>query len=498
MKTKIKNILAALMLLFPLIAAGISGAVKADTNYPDEVGVRILKKATFVSESNRSRSLEEGDPMPGIKFKQIDATEEYRDLIADGNEPEEAVASLQTKYTDATEEEGDIIKTTDDDGYADFGKLETRDEVGYKVYIFAEVDSPDYVVAPSVPLVLVLPTELEDLEMVGEDRYLTLNAKNVIEQDNKKTILSDNEVVVSGPNGDLTGLNAYFGKQFNYTITALVPTNLDQTESFTIEDNPDVGLAFTANDTLTISDLDESSYNLVQAADENGFTINFNLAESGTEYADDLKAMAGKYITVSYSLTVTDAAPLDTLLDNKFSLIVNNNPIVNNRPQEGPQPIVGGALFVKLDSLTNNKTLEGAEFILYDNVAGKYISDVSADGIFTWDDNRESAHVFKTDDEGELLVKGLAYSKTTDKEGVVTTHHDYQLIETKAPNGYSIVGDGITDFDVAIGTSTNALQIFNKPEGNLPSTGGNGIMLIVGLGLLILGAGVVTFKKIKA
>ncbi|WP_143462338.1 MSCRAMM family protein [Levilactobacillus enshiensis] len=127
----------------------------------------------------------------------------------------------------------------------------------------------------------------------------------------------------------------------------------------------------------------------------------------------------------------------------------------------------GGFQFKKVDG-TDDQQLAGAEFIIRSET-GKYLK---------FDDDGRMVGTVATPENATKLtslanqatkVTGLPYGK-------------YQLIEAKAPDGY-VIGQPY-DFTVTKESGSKVIQIKNDPY-SLPVTGGQGILWLIGLGLIL-------------
>ena len=164
--------------------------------------------------------------------------------------------------------------------------------------------------------------------------------------------------------------------------------------------------------------------------------------------------------------------------------------------------------FMKIDGSTK-LPLKGAEFKLK-NPEGKYIVATGENGNYTYDsvtESEDAATVFVCDDNGQILLKGVA-------EG------EYTVIETKAPDGYNQLVDPLTVSAQVSESSSYTMQIttYYDEDGNitlyeqengytltreyevnvaeivienysgtlLPETGGAGTVLFIVIGTLLI------------
>ena len=291
------------------------------------------------------------------------------------------------------------------------------------------------------------------------------------------------------------------GDPVSFKITGIFPTYKDEANNVLDE--------FVITDTSTGLSIDPADVNVYWGTAESGtpvatddYTATFE-ASAVTPGANELKisfnssafieANAGRQITVTYSGVVTDedgynntVNATSTTVDYRPDTVIgySGNITLEKRDIESPQ----------------GDLLKGAEFQVYKLNEGE-----------TWEDNSEEimargAIAFTQEAEG-IYVKALSGGNPT----VVATNGTlnlkglgdgtYRIVETKAPNGYSINEDGlgvtITADDKNV---TMDVDFMDTKLSSLPSTGGIGttIFTIGGCIIMIAAAGLFFASRRKS
>lgn len=226
----------------------------------------------------------------------------------------------------------------------------------------------------------------------------------------------------------------------------------------------------------------------------------FILAVDG-DYVNDGNLEPGGTLTLTYKMTLTDQAAMNG--ENSNEANVDNGHIWVPQTKIPHVDIeTGGYNFQKVDANKESKTLSGAEFLVtrtvqdgdgndqleYLSLEGYEGKDAPTSGLYnvSWVTDTTDATTYVSGTAGKFTVLGLA-------EG------DYQLLETKAPEGYAISKDSDNlGFTVELRTTTSDTflgKITNVTKGILPTTGGKGILLLIVVGLVLVGSAVYYFRK---
>lgn len=244
-------------------------------------------------------------------------------------------------------------------------------------------------------------------------------------------------------------------------------------------------------------------YMLKISEDKRGFDLDFAVADRGegkkqvSQAFLDAVGTGGKSVEVTYDVII-NGDTVNENLENKVTLTYSNQPDgkVKRYDNSTETFITYGAKFLKQgDGLFGTgaaaDALAGAEFVIL-NAEGKYFAGYDKDNVnnqneaATWVDSQENAHIFESGSDGTFEITGLA--KGT-----------YQLKEIKAPEGYQLPVNPITEFEVDEDSYTNPAavkKITNTRKPDLPMTGSEKTVVILAVAsTMALGAGVVYSRK---
>ena len=328
------------------------------------------------------------------------------------------------------------------------------------------------------------------------------------------------------------GVDVNIGDTVEFTLTFKLPENYSAYEKYYIRFNDTMsnGLTFGKITSVKVLEGDEEKQTLASPEDYTAVTPEEGAAggkltitiEDLTK-AGDFKA--GDVVTVVYTVTLnSDAVIGNPGNTNTLTVDFSNDPNESGEGKTGTTPEDKAVVFTfeldgnKVDG--NDETpLSGAEFKLQATTgdhAGKWaMVDEKTGKITGWTDDKTQASVVTSDANGNFKFIGLGAG-------------EYDLYETKAPDGYNEVTDPIhltvtatyrTDaatgqqvvdtlnITITVGedptptpgnTETGAVQIEveNNKGATLPSTGGIGTTIFYAVGgLLAVGAVILLITK---
>ena len=298
-----------------------------------------------------------------------------------------------------------------------------------------------------------------------------------------------------GENGTTTYQVVERGEVVPFTITAVFPSyDKDARErAFQITDEP-TGMKVTE---VTVKvgrtplEAGENTYSLVSvnADGTDGAPITALPAAAGqkvrvrfaSSYIGTANAHAGQTVTVEVKAQITDAA---TFANKASSDKGNNTPEVNGK--------LGSITINKYDEnykadATDNKLLAGAEF----SIAPKDGAKIQ----FVYVGEEGGTSVYKKATAEEIAdANTVKVTNIVAKDGVVVAKGlddgEYEIVEEKAPAGYSVVEVP----NVTIANGDNPVATANVADSklhSLPHTGGMGTTLftIAGCAIMVAAAG---------
>ncbi|MCH5461686.1 SpaH/EbpB family LPXTG-anchored major pilin [Lactobacillus sp. LC28-10] len=506
---KFKHIFTALLLVLPLVLAGFTGAsAKAAESSNDTAYIRLHKLAfesdkdlpslpgsdDLLGQELTGDQLQGGKPLNGVEFTAYDVTKGYGELKGSSTERQTIIRDNAAQYATDGAVVGDP-QTTKGEGTADFAlPVKSTIETGkYAVYLIretksttAELNGNQSVVKAADPIVLIMPlnktsTKDDPLHIYPKNQTKKAIVKDLADLDKLDLVTDKNDSSVKDA---ILG----YGDETTYTVSVVVPTDVTSLDQFVLTDTPDPGLNINTGSLLVSDDSGQNvpgwtmKPQLSQTGDSMGFKLSFDKAQ--------LAPFAGKTITLTYKATVNKKLIPGAILNNHITLN-GQDPVKANTPIT-----TGGAKFEKTASDTGDG-LKGAQFLVTSKGDNKYLVDTGKG--YEWvdlptgfdaanynpDDLDKGAVVLTSGDDGNFSVEGLTFG-------------EYALTEVKAPEGYALLTEPQAfTVNAASYDDENRVKIENAVEGVLPHTGGMGIYLIILIGVVIIIAGLLLFKRNK-
>lgn len=382
-------------------------------------------------------------------------------------------------------------KVTENGGAATF-TLPKKSGGKDAVYVFVEQPKTG-ITAAEKNLVLSFPVYELNSDGSYTDKELTdihLYPKNTTE-----TITPVKDITT--PNTDTAGHNNYnVGKEIGFKLSTKIPANIGIKEvdgvtphynTFGLVDIHDTTLAF---DKAGVHELkvagtdiileENTDYTIVvgEPVVEGKETFKVKLTQDGI---NKLAEQGGKTLEFTYTMKLNAQAVMDEKNVNQVTVEygrkTNDFNDVVTTPGNEKEVYTGGYRFIKTD-VSTNKPLANAEFVVRDADAttAKYLKIDDKSKEISWVDSYDTATKFTTGADGIVDIKGLTYGT-------------YYLEETTAPKDYVKLSERIAftvAFDSYKTTTTTPHNVANTPKGFLPSTGGKGIVLFVGLGIVMV------------
>lgn len=523
-KGKVLSLLMALLFMAPLVT-GLFG-FGSDAHAVDSVNVTLHKKKMdeFPNSSleNTGKEMTEFDRyegLQGITFTAWDITEDFYaalDAVLTGNETDAEYNAKAKQVMDAFElsaapnavDAGN--QTTDANGEANFANLPAKNADGsYKVYFFEEhattgVDIGQY------KLILMLPLKDGDTELSDIHLY----PKNKVEgEDPEKELVDENGDPLPAPNP--SGYDFEVGQQIHYRASFVIPSQIGELlpsgapryGKLEFKDAVNqTGVKFEGIDRIVVNGTQVNSADFLAThgtytpqnetapwAGYAGFTLAMNLTgAAGPATANYLSQYAGQTIEFFYTVSFTEETPVDKDINNEFTVTMNHDGGQDESKTNPPIPPIktGGKKFFKYTGAAK-EALAGAEFVVIKREGGTdYYLTAGADTM-TWtavgaNEDYATATKYISDANGLFEVTGLEYG-------------DYYLRETKAPRGYQKLPNDV-QFTVAEGTYEGATpqEIENTTKGGtLPSTGGMGIIAFIVIGLGLMTAAILRYRRVQ-
>lgn len=341
---------------------------------------------------------------------------------------------------------------------------------------------------------MVLSFPVYELKSDGSYTDTELTDIHLYPKNTTETITPEKEITTKNEDTDRHN-NYNVGKEIGFKLSTLIPANIGIKEvdgvtphynTFGLVDIHDTTLAFdkTGEHELKVAGTDivleeNADYTIVvgEPVVEGKETFKVKLTQAGI---NKLAEQGGKTLEFTYTMKLNAQAVMDEKNVNKVTVEYGRKTEtfddVVTTPGNEKEVYTGGYRFIKTD-VSTNKPLANAEFVVRDAAsAGKYLKIDDTTKEISWVDSYDTATKFTTGADGIVDIKGLKYGT-------------YYLEETEAPKDYVKLSERIAftvAFDSYNTTKSTAHNVANTPKGFLPSTGGKGIVLFVGLGIVMV------------
>lgn len=309
---------------------------------------------------------------------------------------------------------------------------------------------------------------------------------------------------------------ANIGVKKTFKVTSKMPKGIEDYKVLTFTDKMSAGLTYKGNlvvkkgnDVVPTTDYETTGTSPV---DTKAGTISVAFKET---FIKSLKA--NDVITITYDTVINEDAVMGQANKNDVKVDYGTNPNFKKeeKPTDIPELHTGGAKFIKNDK--NSTPLAGAIFELQDS-SGQQIKwtedlikankDAIAAGKFSTSDTTVTAtsstvqptagqpiYLLSATD-GTFEIKGLAYGTAGKAHDDTSATTEYQIKETKAPDGYALLQQ-VIGFIVSHDSYSNANKIVEVVNNKvtIPQTGGIGSALVIAAGVLVVGLGFIAKRR---
>lgn len=401
----------------------------------DRVEAEEAKTITFnlhkiaYPEQETSRDSQEGSNgnsgLNGVAFDVYDVTEDFYRLLERSENKTARDVQAELQGMDLSNRNPIAQQTTatnnEEEGIANFN-LPRRSEGKDAVYLFRESAAPSDVKSKAADMVVALPV----LDLSGEpvEEPIHLYPKNeIIQQPFEKVIVDQQQ-------------SYQMGDEINYELTTKLPSSLSMYSKYWISDQADKSLTFDVR-SLVVQIANENFTGYQAEISDHEFKLVFDL--------EKLKPYAGKDLSISYAMILTDKSKVDLEILNRAELETDFDTISQEKKLK-----TGGKKFIKVDEAVRDKTLFDAVFVVK-NSQGKYLQE--KDKGYYWSNKKEGSDLvkLKSNKDGFFEIKGLRYG-------------DYFLEEIEPPVGY-VLSEKAIKFEVSENSyafSEGILQVTNQ------------------------------------
>lgn len=500
----------AFALLATLLVSIFSNLFAPVVSAAEDLGATVTihklqgKTGPIVNTGKELSGLTASDFLDGITFDVYDVTAAYHTKYNEvyTSTTAQAADDAARAYVQGTAGHAPTVsgakltatKTTAGGGAATF-TLPKKSDGKDAVYVFVEQPKTGITAAENN---LVLSFPVYELKSDGSYTDTELTDIHLYPKNTTETITPVKEITT--PNSDgakpVEHNNYNVGKEIGFKLSTKIPANIGVKEvdgatphynTFGLVDIHDTTLAFdkagahelkVANTDIVLEENTDYTIVVGEPVVEGKETFKVKLTQDGI---NKLAEQGGKTLEFTYTMKLNASAKIDEANVNKVTVEYGRktddfNDVVTT-PGNEKEVYTGGYRFIKTD-VSTNKPLANAEFVVRDANAdtAKYLKIDDTTKEISWVDSDDTATKFTTGADGIVDIKGLTYGT-------------YYLEETTAPKDYVKLSERIAftvAFDSYKTTTATPHNVANTPKGFLPSTGGKGIVLFVGLGIVMV------------
>ncbi|BAF55808.1 SpaH/EbpB family LPXTG-anchored major pilin [Corynebacterium glutamicum] len=486
--------IAGAPILAPVASAQITADAVSSIDLDADVSLTIHKRLGE-PDPNGDPTNAPGTALPNIQFRiekvdlnnELDTLAGWSDLnTLQANAAGELDALIDAaentggKTTVATISTGTTGTATIDQSTPDFG-------VG--VYLVTEIQNGNYTVAK--PFLVTLP-------FADADGLWDYN----------QVVAPKNQVV--SVSKDVADPGATIGSTINYTARASVPA--DDLDRFIVIDNLPTVLAVPADTDVVVES--PADIELTEGTDYTltitGQEVRVEFLPAGLTNLEVLRANDSELEVLVKFPSQIIGLPTDGIIRNDIEVLLPNDGRVTTdptdpdnpgNPEDGAETHLGMLTINKVDDEDLPITADTASFQLWrcQDQAGRLQvtgSPLFGSNSLTIDDTPASHQIneFITVDGVATAYGVQVYNFVNGATPAVGVNDQLCVVETEAPEGYvlnpepqavSFDTDTADPFDMVV----NVTNLEDTLTGQLPATGGNGTMILIGAGVLVAAAG---------
>ena len=403
MKKLLTFFLVAIIAFMPVVCFAAERDLTLTITVPENSGVNLAAKTISVYKLFDLETQGEGEnKIYYYSWKNLPATQAFfntegYETIIDATEYVRTLSGTQLtllaeKYYTFCQEQTDVLKYTKGEN-----EEKTFSELTKGYYLVYDVQSEDDNTAKSVAILSNLEESIEiplKIETVTVEKAVDQSTVNV---------------------GDVV----------NFTVTSTVPdTTGYETYSFIVNDTMSKGLDFNNDVKVYIDEVEYTNIEVTSNKDNETLLTTLNIAFNENDFINLEK---DKEIKITYSATLNSNSIQEIENSNKVKIIYSNDPTSDSTGET-----VTDETFIYTYTIdftkknTKGDALKSAQFVLkYTDETGstKFVKFV--DGKLTLVDTQADATTYTSGGDGTFSISGLKAGK-------------YTLVETLAPNGYSL------------------------------------------------------------